>query len=83
LEITVDRPLEALELLEQTGFEGVALFGKRIHLLAKDTEKAEAQIRTLLASRDLRLLKVRPHIPTLEDVFVYRIMALEKQERRL
>jgi len=83
LEITVDQPLVALELLEQTGFEGVALFGKHIHLLAKDTEKAEARIRALLASRELRLLKIRPHIPTLEDVFVYRIMALEKRERQL
>ncbi|MEA1890562.1 MAG: ATP-binding cassette domain-containing protein [Pseudomonadota bacterium] len=83
LEITVDRPLVALELLEQTGFEGVALFGKRIHLLAKDTEKAEAKIRALLASRDLRLLNITPHIPSLEDVFVYRIMALEKRERQL
>ena len=83
LEITVDRPLVALELLEQAGFEGVALFGKRIHLLAKDTEKTEAQIHTLLTSQGIVLLKVRPHIPTLEDVFVYRIMALEKLERQL
>ncbi len=83
LEITVDQPLVVLELLEQTGFEGVALFGKRIHLLAKDTEKAEAQIRTLLTSRNLQLLNIKPHTLTLEDVFVYRIMALEKQERQL
>ncbi len=83
LEITVDQPLVVLELLEQTGFEGVALFGKRIHLLAKDTEKAEAQIRTLLTSRNLHLLNIKPHTLTLEDVFVYRIMALEKQERQL
>jgi len=83
LEITVDQPLVVLELLEQTGFEGVSLFGKRIHLLAKDTEKAEAQIRTLLTSRNLQLLNIKPHTLTLEDVFVYRIMALEKQERQL
>jgi drug efflux transport system ATP-binding protein len=83
LEITVDQPLVVLELLEQTGFEGVALFGKRIHLLAKDTKKAETQIRALLTSRSLQLLNIKPHTLTLEDVFVYRIMALEKQERQL
>jgi len=69
--------------MPQTGYEGVALFGKRIHLLAKDTEKAEAQIRTLLTSRNLQLLNIKPHTLTLEDVFVYRIMALEKQEQQL
>jgi len=82
LEITVDRPLLALELLEQTGFEGVALFGKHIHLLAKNAKKVEVQIRSLLASQNLQLLNIRPHKPNLEDVFVYRIMAQEKLERQ-
>ncbi len=33
LEITTDQPLIALKLMEQAGFDGVALFGKRIHML--------------------------------------------------
>jgi ABC-2 type transport system ATP-binding protein len=82
LEVTVDQPLVALELLEGAGYEGVALFGKRIHLLARDAQAATQLIRSLMASHELQLLKLKPHTPTLEDVFVYRIMAQEKQEPR-
>ena len=81
LEITTDQPLIALKLMEQAGFDGVALFGKHIHLLAKDTEKAEKQIRLSLSRQNIRLISMTPRIPTLEDVFVYRIMALEKKEQ--
>ena len=83
LEVTVDQPLVALELLEQAGYEGVALFGRCIHLIARDPQAATQRIRSLFAGHDLQLLKIKPHTPTLEDVFVYRIMAQEKQERRL
>jgi len=81
LEITTDQPLIALKLMEQAGFDGVALFGKHIHLLAKDTEKAEKQIHSSLSMQNIRLINITPRIPTLEDVFVYRIMALEKKEQ--
>jgi len=79
LEIATDRPLIAMKLMEQAGFDGVALFGKRIHLLAKNTEKAEKQIRSSLSRQNIRLISMTPMVPTLEDVFVYRIMALEKR----
>lgn len=78
LEVTVDQPLVALKLLEQRGFEGVALFGKRIHLLAKDQQQACRQIKALLQQQGISLLNIVPRTPSLEDVFVYRIMAREK-----
>jgi len=81
LEVATDRPLVALELLEQAGFEGVALFGKRIHLLAKGPQQAQHQIETLLQQQGVSLLGISPHVPSLEDVFVYRIMAREKETR--
>ena len=81
LEIDTDHPLSSLGLLEEAGFEGVSLFGKHIHLLTKDPAQAEKNIRELLAGRDIRLIDLRPCVPTLEDVFVYQIMAREKQER--
>ena len=89
LEVGTDRPLIALKLMEQAGFEGVALFGKCIHLLAgkrtnlpaKDIEEAEKQIRSSLSRQNIRLISITPRVPTLEDVFVYRIMALEKKEQ--
>ncbi|MEA3543988.1 MAG: ATP-binding cassette domain-containing protein [Thermodesulfobacteriota bacterium] len=80
LEIDTDHPLQVLSLLERAGFEGVSLFGKHIHLLTKDPLQAERNIRDLLAGRNIQLIDLRPCVPTLEDVFVYQIMAQEKQE---
>ena len=81
LEIATDRPLLALELLERAGFQGVALFGRKIHLLARDPEQARGRIESLLRAEGVALQHITPRQPTLEDVFVYRIMAMEKKER--
>ncbi len=81
LEITADRPLAALTLLEHAHFEGVSLFGKRIHLFARDPEQAKREIPELLGVGGVQLINLIPRTPTLEDVFVYQIMAQEKQER--
>jgi len=81
LEIVTDQPLMALQIVEQAGFEGAALFGQRIHLLAKDPEQAGRQIAALLAQKQITLLGIHPRIPSIEDVFVYRIMAREQEAR--
>ena len=81
LEIATDRPLVALKLLERAGFEGVALFGNLIHLLAKDPPRAGSRIESLLRQQGVSLLSIKPRVPSLEDVFVYRILAQEKQAR--
>lgn len=80
MEAQADDPLAALGLLRQAGFEGVGLFGKRIHLLAPDSQDAERRIGTALAAGGVRLLGVEERPLTMEDVFVYRVLALEKQE---
>jgi len=80
LELTTDRPLQALELLEQANFSGVALFGKRIHLLAPDPAQTRQRIETLLAEHDIELREMQVHAPSLEDVFVYRILSQERAE---
>ncbi len=79
LQITTDQPLLALKILEQAGFDGVALFGKRIHLLAKEPQQVCQQIEPLLQQQGIALLNITPRPPSLEDVFVYRVMALEKE----
>ena len=81
LDIATDRPLRALKALEQAGFAGVALFGRRIHLLAKDPQQARQQIESRLMQQGISLLGITPRIPSMEDVFVYRIMAREKEAR--
>lgn len=78
LELTLDRPLEALELL-QGRFQGVTLHGSRIHLFAPSLTQAEPEIRRLLGARGLNLRSLRPQLPGMEDVFVYRMRALEQE----
>ena len=79
-ELATDRPLAALALLEQARFDGVSLFGKRIHLFAGNSEPVEKEISQLLAAKGIRLINLTPRTPSLEDVFVYQVMAQEKQE---
>ncbi|MEY3288986.1 MAG: hypothetical protein RLZZ419_1228 [Pseudomonadota bacterium] len=81
LEITTDNPLEALTHLQQENFQGVTLFGKHIHLLALDIETAENRIRVLLDKQSIKLIALTVRSPTLEDVFVYRVLALEHKEQ--
>jgi ABC-2 type transport system ATP-binding protein len=79
LEIRTDKPLVALDQIEKSGFAGAALFGKRIHLFARNPEAAEAEIRTLLTQEGVEIFAIEPRPPTMEDVFVYRVLALEKE----
>ena len=79
LEITPEQPLMALKILEQAGFEGVSLFGQRIHLFVRNPQQAHQQIKSLLMQQGISLLHLQYSHPSLEDVFVYRIMAQEKE----
>ncbi len=79
LSVTTDNPLQALALLQQTGFKGVALFGKHIHLLAREVVAVQKQIEELMTKQSIKLLAVEVQTPTLEDVFVYRVLALENK----
>ncbi|MFH1034522.1 MAG: ATP-binding cassette domain-containing protein [Pseudomonadota bacterium] len=81
LDIAAQPVLPALEALEQAGFAAPALFGKRIHLLARDARRDEARIRAVFADKAIELLDLAPRSPTLEDVFVHRILERERQEK--
>ena len=80
LEVGCGRPLEALAVLEKK-FQGVALFGKKIHLLAQDKAGAEQEIRSLLEDGGIRLTGVLETPLSMEDVFVYRVLALEQGDK--
>ena len=77
LEVSTDQPLLALKLIEQAGFEQTALFGKKIHLLAKEPQLVRQQIEPLLTANQVALHSITPHPPSLEDVFVYQVMMQE------
>jgi len=79
LEVLVNRPQLAMKVLQQANFEGASLFGKHIHLLTQDIESSIQQLKQLFNQYSIELIRYRPLPITLEDVFVYRVLALEKQ----
>ena len=82
LEVTTDQPGDALQRLAQAGFVGAALFGTKIHLLSKDPSKEETRLREALSSTSIQVQGIAVRPLTLEDVFVHRVMTLERQDHR-
>ncbi|HSE59575.1 MAG TPA: ATP-binding cassette domain-containing protein [Nitrospiraceae bacterium] len=82
LELVTDRPGRSLAQLTTTGYPNAALFGTKIHVLSADPRQDEARIRDLLSRSGIRVESARTRTPSLEDVFVSRIMALEQAAQK-
>jgi ABC-2 type transport system ATP-binding protein len=82
LEVAADQPGPALQRLQQAGFAGAALFGTKIHLLSLNLSQDEARLRAVLSTDGVQVQDVTARPLSLEDVFVYRVTALERQERQ-
>lgn len=78
LEIATDQPGRAMAQLARSGLANMALAGTKIHLLSGDPSRDEAKIRTVLADCGITVESVRTRPPSLEDVFVSRVRALEQ-----
>jgi ABC-2 type transport system ATP-binding protein len=78
LEIMTDQPGRALAQLAEAGLVNLSLSGTRIHLLSRDPMRDEARIRAVLAVYGVTVESVRTRQPSLEDVFVSRVRALEQ-----
>lgn len=81
LEVATNQPGLALRHLGKTGFAGAALFGTKIHLLSADPAKDELRLRAALSSNGVEVWGVATRPLSLEDVFVHRVTALERQEQ--
>ncbi len=76
LEIAVDRPVEALERLDRERVvREAALFGTALHVAVSDAATAAPVLRAALAASGIRVDRVEPIRPSLEDVFVSLIEA--------
>ncbi|MDD2580938.1 MAG: ATP-binding cassette domain-containing protein [Desulfuromonadaceae bacterium] len=82
LELETGQPLQALQALLQNGFPGAAVYGKTIHLLSRNPEADAAQIHAILTAAGIGLDSAVPRPLSMEDVFVYRVMALEQLQRQ-
>lgn len=82
LEIVTDRPGRALGQLAASGLAQATLSGTKIHMLSLDPSRDEARIRAVLAAAGIVVEAVRARQPSLEDVFVSRVRALEEAAQK-
>ena len=76
LEVAVDRPVDALELLSrEPEVLEVAMFGALLHAVVGDAARDAGRVRAVLAGAGLGVLGVERIEPSLEDVFVSAIEA--------
>lgn len=80
-EITADQPGKAVLELRRAGFAGAALYGTRIHIFCRDPVRDKECACQALASSGVAIHSVTARPLSLEDVFVYKVIALEEQER--
>jgi ABC-2 type transport system ATP-binding protein len=81
LEVIADQPGKALVCLQRAGFHGAALFGTKIHFFCRDPVRDSECVSQALATSGVTIKSVAIRPLGLEDVFVYKVMALEEQER--
>jgi ABC-2 type transport system ATP-binding protein len=72
---TGDSP-RAVKLLQQLdGVHDATLYGRVVHVAVSDAERARREIPALLAQHGIALRGMERIMPSLEDVFVYRVRA--------
>jgi ABC-type multidrug transport system ATPase subunit len=81
LEVSADQPQRALAALRDAGFAEAAQHGRQLHVTVHDRTAATARIREALALSGLAGTRIVPQEPTMEDVFVHRVLALEAFQR--
>ena len=77
-EVVAEQPATALARLQQAGFHGAALFGTRLHVFCRDPVRDKACACRALEESGVSIISVKERPLSLEDVFVYRITALER-----
>jgi ABC-2 type transport system ATP-binding protein len=71
LELRVDKPLEAIEALQNApGVVEAGLFGRNLHLVVEDEARAARELPGALGRRGVRCDALRRIEPSLEDVFI-------------
>ena len=81
LEVDVERPMEALEVLGKLPeVREAALFGALLHAVTADADTAIPAIRTALDRAGIPAVRIEKILPSLEDVFVSLIEAEDRRE---
>jgi ABC-2 type transport system ATP-binding protein len=82
LEVFCDRAEVAMDAIEKLpSVKEVALFGKGLHVVAADGQRAAEEVGRLLAEQGHAIERMGPIVPSLEDVFVSLIEARDRAEQ--
>jgi ABC-2 type transport system ATP-binding protein len=82
LEVVTEKPGAALAQVAAAGYANAALFGTKIHVFSRDPHRDESHIREVLSRAGIPVGSVWTRTPSLEDVFVSRVMALEQAAQK-
>jgi ABC-2 type transport system ATP-binding protein len=81
LRLDTPAPLDAMRAIEhESAVLEVAVFGSGLHVVVDDVEDAMATIRRRLSEASIRISRLEPIEPSLEDVFVALIEAEERKK---
>jgi len=79
LDVQCERPQDAIEELEALdSVNEVALFGNGLHIVAPNADTASREIRAALVAAGLRIDRIEPIKPSMEDVFVSLVEARDR-----
>ncbi len=81
LEVAADAPAKAVDRLRRDGLGDPVLFGRHVHVWSRDPGTDAARIRASLASAGIACRSVRPVPLSMDDVFIFRVRALEDATR--
>ncbi len=81
IELVTDHSTDAVAALTNAGLTNISLFGAKVHVLSLQPDQDVPRIRDVLAAHRIGLHTVTFPPLSLEDVFVSRVMVLEKQEQ--
>ena len=82
IEVLCDRPQDAMgEIEKMAGINGVALFGKGLHVVAENAGAAAPEIRRVLEQKGYGVASAAEIVPSMEDVFVSLIEGRDRMEQ--
>jgi ABC-2 type transport system ATP-binding protein len=82
LEVLCERPQDAMAEIEKLeNVKEVALFGRGLHIVTKESAVAISQIERLLKDLEYKTARIEQITPSLEDVFVSLIEARDRAGR--
>lgn len=82
-EVTADRPVEAMEILQQEDWVvETSIFGSAFHISTRKEVDATTGIKKILKKHRINYGRIDPIAPSLEDVFIHLIAEEDARQQR-